>query len=73
MISAKMISREQPKQKDLKMTFSQYRNLRFLFLTSPQNFRRVCKEQGISKVAQKDLISSFKANGFVPQKNLTQS
>lgn len=51
------------------MTFAEYRNLRFLFLTSPANFRRVCREQGINKAAQGNLIASFKANGHVARNN----
>lgn len=63
-----------PKQKkDLKVTFSQYRNLRFAYLTSPASFGMICRDQGIAKKDQKVLIASFKANGFVPQKSLTRA
>lgn len=50
------------------MTFAQYRNLRFAFLTSPGSFSRICREQKITKEEKDILVRSFKANGHVPKK-----
>ena len=47
------------------VSFSQYRNLRFAFVTlSPTDFSKVLRDNNINKAQARVLVSSFKANGF---------